>query len=69
MVLAVLGLRIVGLGDIVQIVLGGAIYALLVLVTGAVTLNDLRMIRSVVVQKIRPGEPFTPVVSDGGRNE
>ena len=64
MVFAVLGLRIAGLGDIFQIVLGGSVYALLVLLTGAVTLDDLRMIRNVVVQKIRPSEPSESIGPD-----
>ncbi|MCH9010329.1 MAG: polysaccharide biosynthesis C-terminal domain-containing protein, partial [Chloroflexi bacterium] len=68
MVIAILGFRIVGLGDVLQIVLGGAVYVLLVLVTRAVTSNDLRMIRSIVFQKTRPENPSASVGPNGGRN-
>ncbi|MCH7653737.1 MAG: flippase [Chloroflexi bacterium] len=68
MVIAILGFRIVGLGEILQMVLGGAVYVLLVLVTRAVTSNDLRMIRSVVAQKTRRGDPSASAGPNGGRN-
>ena len=68
MVIAILGFRIVGLGDVLQVVLGGAVYVLLVLVTGAVTSNDLRMIRSVVAQRTRRGGQSASAGPNGGRN-
>ncbi len=53
----VLLLKNLGLDPILAVIGGAVTYGGLVLVTGAVTMEDLRFVRSLVVRKLRPVKP------------